>query len=62
MTADRKKMTQRIETITLIEAADALLCKAMRSNGGKHRNALAAEHIVDAQAQLLDAITHLQTN
>ncbi|MEI8378441.1 MAG: hypothetical protein WCF95_07890 [bacterium] len=51
------KERQRKATQALIESADAMLCQALRMNGGE--NKLAAEKIVDAQGMLLDAIAYL---
>lgn len=51
---------QRIDkAIALVQEADELHCAALRMLKGAMR--LAADHIVDAQAHNLDAITHMQT-
>ena len=51
---------QKIDyAIELIERADDMMGSALRMIGGM--NPLASEHIVEAQGQCLDAITHMQT-
>jgi hypothetical protein len=51
---------QRIDkAIEIVSQADSQLGEALRMLQGS--SPLAADHIVDAQGQCLDAITHMQT-
>ena len=56
----KEKCKKRDEIILLLKIADGFIGEALRKNGGKNHNALAAEDMVDAQCKIMDAVTHLE--